>query len=138
MPLGLCLLEVVGVASLLVSLSLLVLHLLLVQRPSLQLLGTPLLGRPQPLQTGHFVQLLQLLDQLQVVGHTATRGGRGTAVVDGWWRGEVEGGKSMFLARAAPSAVASSHHRHHHPFSSSKRPEETERERETVHKDISH
>lgn len=74
MPLGF-LLEVVGIASLLVGLSLLVLHLLLVHSPSLQLLGPPLLGRPQPLQTWHLVQLLQLLDQLQVVGHGARGGG---------------------------------------------------------------
>lgn len=73
MPLEL-LLEAVGVACLLVSLSLLVLHLLFIHSPSLQLLGTTLLGGPQPLQAGHLVQLLQLLDQLQVVGHGAGRG----------------------------------------------------------------
>lgn len=73
------LLEVVGVASLLVSLSLLVLHLLLIHGPSLQLLRTPLLGRSQSLHTGHLVQLLQLLDQLHMAGHDAggqdSRGG---------------------------------------------------------------
>ena len=74
MLLGFRLLEVV-VACFLVRLALLVLHLLLVYGPSLQLLGTALLGCPQPLQTWHLVQLLQLLDQLQVVGHGA--GGRG-------------------------------------------------------------
>lgn len=62
--------------ALLVGLPLLALHLLLVHGPPLELLRAPLLGRPQPLQAGHLVQLLQLLDQLQVVGH------------GGWWSSE--------------------------------------------------
>lgn len=64
-------LEAVGTACLLVSLSLLALHLLFIDGPSLQLLRAPLLRRPQPLQAGHLVQLLKLLDQLQVAGHGA-------------------------------------------------------------------
>lgn len=69
------LLEAVGTASFLVSLSFLALHLLFVDGPSLQLLRSPLLRRAQPLQAGRLVQLLKLLDQLQVVGHDAGRGG---------------------------------------------------------------
>lgn len=68
--------QAAGAAALLVGLPLLALHLLLVHGPPLELLRAPLLGRPQPLQAGHLVQLLQLLDQLQVVGH------------GGWWSSE--------------------------------------------------
>lgn len=67
--------EAVATAGFLVSLSFLALHLLFVDGPSLQLLRTPLLRRPQPLQAGRLVQLLKLLDQLQVVGHDAGAGG---------------------------------------------------------------
>lgn len=70
------LLEAVGAACFLLRLSLLALHLLLVDGPPLQLLRSPLLRRPQPLQAGHLVQLLKLLDQLQVAGHDAGGGGR--------------------------------------------------------------
>lgn len=122
MSLGLALLEIAGVATLLVRLALFVLHLLLINSPSLQLLSAALLGRPQPLQAGHLVQLLQLLDQLQVVGHGAKREGR-QECVERW---------SVILARAAPSAMASTHQHHHHPhhpFSSSKHSEESERKK---------
>lgn len=64
-------LEAVDIACLLVRLSFLALHLLFINGPSLQLLRAPLLRRPQPLQAGHLVQLLKLLDQLQVAGHDA-------------------------------------------------------------------
>lgn len=117
--LGLWLTEIVGIASLLVSLSFLVLHFLLVHGPSFQLLGAALLCRPKPLQTGHLVQLLQLLDELQVVGHGAQRWRVDSS--SGWcWRGKR--GECVLLARAAPPAVTSFHFPHYHPFCGSMQP----------------
>lgn len=108
-------LEAVGIACFLVGLSFLALHLLFVDGPSLQLLRSPLLRRPQPLQAGHLVQLLKLLDQLQVAGHD-TGGGGGRTLEE----------KSVTLAGAATSGVASSHRGHHHSVGSSPKREEKE------------
>lgn len=56
-------------AAAFVGLALLVLHFLLVDGPSLELLRAALLRGPKAFQTGHLIQLLQLRQQLQVIGH---------------------------------------------------------------------
>lgn len=91
-------------ATLLVGLALLALHLLLVGGPALELLRPSFLGRPQTLQAGHLVQLLQLMQQLQVVGHGCLSGCSDCS--DAWAaeeeEKEKEGEEEGFLARVVP------------------------------------